>query len=265
MPDIKLGEEYFNNLYYSTAFKDGGEGKIFKSNQHTIYKFFDRTGIGISTILLEEYELLMQRKLAKIEYIYNLSDKLRDKYGEFNVLPLSTISCNGQLVGYEMTYDEDDFDLYKTNLKNSQKIKSLKRISDILIYYESLGIIYGDIADFNILINAHNLKPKFCDMDNIKIDGYDIDKKDSCLLHFLKSGGQLDERAHAFMLNLLTLHVLEPHLETRSRVLNYLKSDLIFQTIHKPYFFESPIKDIIKSMYNVEGFNGEHIIQYIKK
>ena len=99
MTNITLTIDEFFDME-DQEFAHGGEAVIFRTEKpNTLYKFFkDHNG---------NYIDMSDNKFKKILELYKL--KL-----ESAVRPLSTISVNGHLVGYEMTYNPDS-----VTLKNS--------------------------------------------------------------------------------------------------------------------------------------------------
>lgn len=98
--------------------------------------------------------------------------------------PTAILYSNGVPIGYEMKYDENDTNLLLSTLSKKEKIYALKKIKDILKYFESKGIIYHDINQGNILINKNNGKIKFCDIDNVTMKDYPGDLYDDLILFF---------------------------------------------------------------------------------
>ena len=119
--------------------------------------------------------------------------------------PTAILYSNGVPIGYEMKYDENDINLLLSTLSKKEKIYTLKKIKDILKYFESKEIIYHDINQGNILINKNKGKIKFCDIDNVTMEDYPGDLYDDLILFFKETYGVIDTRVHSFMHNYLTL------------------------------------------------------------
>lgn len=91
MPNIKLTQEEYEQIATQNKIAFGGERIICKGeNPNSLYKIFVEydtiTPVGMSDNKHEKIKELYQRQL------------------EHAVQPLSTISLNGDLIGYEMTY-----------------------------------------------------------------------------------------------------------------------------------------------------------------
>ena len=101
--------------------------------------------------------------------------KLHEMDLEHIVKPVSTLSMNGRLIGYEMTYDQFDISLEKLVLPRKELIEVLKKSKDILLSFRKKDITYGDVTENNILYNPKTRKVKFCDIDNMRIGNLPID------------------------------------------------------------------------------------------
>lgn len=249
MPDIKLTSDELNYLR-ENYFDYGGESHIVKSKRkNTVFKIFRD---------LDDENLTKERNEKKLQKVTLLYNKPNIKY---NTRPLSTISVNGEFKGYELTYDPDDESLLLATITRQEKIEYLRKAKEILLYFESFGIIYGDIKSDNILINYRNGKVKFCDMDNIQIDKYPMDEMDCALYQFVENYGKIDANVHSFMHNLLTINEL-----------NY-NSSLLFSDILKDLsknsnydFLSDGSSAIIKEMISPkENYTGKYLINYVKK
>ena len=267
MPNINLDKEEFKKMYLSDLFGRGIESRIVKSSDNTLYKLFFKAYQLLFSKAAYDSEKYLDNKLKKLKLIYNLSDKLQDDLGPYNVLPLSTISVNGMLVGYELTHDEYDQTLDETYLEYDEKLYCLKRTHQILKCYENYGIIYGDISADNILVNSNSYLSMFCDIDNIQIGDYRMDTEHYILSEYISGRGDLDITAHAYMHNFVVLHTLVKQLKDREKTEKFLVSGEIYNYINfnDGLFKETAVKDIIDSMRAPGDFNGEFIAQYIKK
>lgn len=237
MSNISLTRKELNNLL-KHSYARGSEGIVCESDtKNTLYKIFSS---GKKIIPMCENK---ERKITKL-YELKLEDSVR---------PLKTISHKGNLIGYEMTYDKDDVRYYPTNHNRNERIEFLKITSKILKYFSTKNIIYGDVAYRNILYNNKTEKFKFCDMDNIQIDDYPIDLvgNNSALFEYEKLR-KIDKYADAYMHNILVTDTLG------------IGISLGFDD-EIEYQLEHPAIEILDSMQDPRNFQGEYIVQYIKR
>lgn len=246
LPNIKLSDSELLLLIEDNKFDYGGEAIVCRNNNpHTLYKIFTHPDTDVASQLSEN-------KLRKIEWLY--------QHGlEDTVLPIATLSNRGILIGYEMTFDEDDEALINSILTEEEKLHYLHKSSDILRYYHDLGIVYGDIKDDNVLINQRTKKAKFCDVDNMQIGNYPIDIMGHGLHEYFDEVGIIDEKADAFMHNLLFLEQLKYNGLSHKAILTRLKTN--------PYLVEFPeeAQRVISSLNNPKNFSGEYAISYVKR
>ncbi len=235
LPNTKLSlKEYQKILKLSK--KSGSEGFFHYSKADpTAYKIFSNA--NLEKCMSESKE----RKLALL-YQKQLDDC---------TMPICTLSVNGILVGYELTYDVDDEPFRPTYLSFSRRIHYLEQSKKVLENFANQDIIYGDVAERNILINRRNGKLKFCDMDNISINGYPIDSIPDDLANY-HSIRKIDQNTDTYMHNIMCLHAFDIDLY------HYYDDDFDF-------FYEPPAEEIVKRMLDVKSYNGESIVQYIKK
>ena len=245
MPNIKLTDEEMELLLEDQIFDYGGEAIIFKSERNTLYKIFMLPGTN-------SIERMSDNKFRKVLSLYEHPRK-------YCIHPLSTLSLNGMLIGCEIDYDEDDISLLNATLLREEKIYYLKKAKVALEYFTSEDITYGDVKDDNILINQKSGKVKFCDIDNIRLGVYPIDVMSDELTDFVKIYGKTDESADVYMHNLLTLEQLHFHNFSHRQILQNLLNG------NYPKEFPNQTHRIIDSMLKPEQFNGDYIIQYIKK
>ena len=245
MPNIKISEDEYQILRYAGEMETGGEAIICKSNRKdTLFKIF----LGNE----EDYPGIMNdNKFRKVLSQYN--NPL-----QHSVAPLSTITLNGELIGYEMTYDEDD-EILSSTIPRQELIEYLRQTKKILEYYDSKDIIYGDIKSNNILVNRKTHTAKFCDMDNIQLGEYPIDLIGYDLACFQNEHGSIDETTHAYFHNLLTLEQLTYPEKTFQSILYTLSR----RTYPKKY--QKSVRRILDTMVRAENFQGEYIVQYVKK
>ncbi len=246
LPNIDITKEEYEHLLGNRVLTAGGEGVIITpENTSTAYKLF------INGDTLEPKEM-SNNKLAKIihQYLFPL---------EHSVQPLASISVDGLIAGYEMTYDKDDVILCSSCGTRQRTLDYLRQVREALKYFESKGIIYGDLRGPNILVNPQSGKIKFCDMDNIQLQDMLIDLMDYNLICYTQEHGPVDEKVHAFFHNLLTVQKLNtPNLEYQQ--IQYKLAD-------NPRVpgFRRPAQDVFASMFPQREFTGEYVIDYAKE
>ena len=236
MPNKKLRALQVNWLITNRLLSSGAEAVICKTkNPHTIYKIFSKSSKPIP---------MCDNKAEKIKKLYQMSLN-------YATHPIRTLSCDGELIGYEMTYDSKDQRFSPYYLKKEQIIYYLEETKKILEYFSSKDITFGDVADRNILINQKNGKVTFCDMDNIRLGQYPIDLIALDLRDYEDKRG-IDASVDPYMHSLFTLHALG---------LDEYYDDSIFITD----IFEDTVEPIIQTLREPENYLGEYIINYIKK
>lgn len=238
LPNIKLSKHDLKRLLDKSFFNYGGESIILKSpSQNTLYKIFTSNKKVIE---------MSENKEKKIMRLHELSLEESTK-------PLSTISLNGTLIGYEMTYDKDDIPTYVGKFTRVERIKFLQETRRILEYFASKDIIYGDVAYRNILFNKKTHQFKFCDMDNAQLEDYPIDLIGTTTdLGNYNTICGITSKTDAYMHNILSLTTLGidfPH---------YFDEEI-------DYEFNHPARIIIDSMKEPKTFTGEYITEYVKK
>lgn len=243
MPNIKLSQTELR-IILSTNHIVGSEGYIINNiSNNSMYKIFGDA--------LRKDEGLSENKANKIKKLY-------DAQLEYSVKPLSTISVNGKLVGYEMTYDKEDLSLdsIKYEIIKKQKLHFLRETKRILEYFSTKDITYGDVASRNVLVNVKTGETKFCDMDNIRYGEYPIDIMHSVLEDYSKVR-EIDTDADTFMHNLMIIEQLGKN-GTYSEIMKEIKAN------HIPRGYKRKGKQIIKTMTNPLWFTGESILPYVR-
>ena len=236
IPNIELTHEQLNYLLVRNKITSGGEAIICESdNPHTLYKLFWNYHKQLP---------MLENKVKKIELLSQMQL-------DYSVRPLRTISFNNMIIGYEMTADYD-FNSYKLyQLSEDELVHFLKETKNILEYFSSKGIIYGDVNARNILFNRNTGEIKFCDIDNIQIGNYQIDRIPYNLAYYEELRG-IDYDVHSYMHNLMTLEAYQLDL--------YYSSNIdIFRT------FKYPAYKIMDSMRNPNEFDGRYLIRYKRK
>lgn len=257
LPNININESTLKRIL-KTRISSGGEAIIcrsFKSNSlfkimvDTSYKrYCDSFGMPSSFDKI----MMSDQKFEKIKILYELQL-------ENSVQPLSTLTMNDRLIGYEMTYDKNDISLASVKTSRYELIHFLMKSSEVLQYYNRNNIVYGDVSSNNLLINRATGMVKFCDMDNIWIYGLPNDAMGRNLLVYNLLGGPL-QYTDAYMHNVMTLE-------------NFQNNPLAFMLegvpalVKKDYssYLTNDAKKTLTSMESPTGFNGEYVIQYVKK
>lgn len=248
MPNINFNYRDCCDIVYSQRFSMGGEAFIcFSDKSNTLYKIFINPKTG-------EIIEMSDNKFKKIKSLY-------EKNLEHSVRPLATISVNGKLVGYEMTYDLMDIPLDQARLNRVQMIDALEDTKKVLLYFTSKDITYRDIKSNNILINRATGNISFCDMDNIRMGNYSMDLIGKDLKKYIQMHGGLDETAVAYMHNFLSLQ----QLGFPSKYTSYEGIILTLNNKVYPSDFDDKVRVILDSMTNPKEFTGEYAIQYVKK
>ncbi|MDD5887886.1 MAG: hypothetical protein PUC82_00095 [bacterium] len=249
LPNISFTPEELQNIVKTGLFnKEGGEAIVtFSLNPHALYKIFIDTNTG-------EIIEMPENKLKKLSQLFKL--QLQN-----SVKPLSTITMDKKLVGYEMTYDEANLPIGLVKFTRKEMIEVLKSTKNILEYFSAQDITYGDIKNNNILINQKTGQITFCDMDNVRIATYPIDLMGKDLKKYTDIHQAVDRTTDAYMHNLLTLKSLgfpNPYATSAGIIMSLEKEEY-------PTGFKEKAKPILKSMLTPETFTGEYIIQYIKR
>ena len=257
LPNINLDRKTINMMFMSRI-AEGGEAVIcrgFKPN--SLIKIFVKPesseySDSFRVPLYPDLITMPENKLSKLEVIHQSGL-------EHSVLPLCTITMHKRLVGYEMTYDPNDKQLNGQNLSREELIHFLEQSKAILEYYKEHDIVYGDVNANNLLINRKTGQVKFCDIDNIKIGEYPIDVMGRDLNIYTILHG-LDSSADAYMHNVMTLHQLR---KDRFGMIFEPVSWLVKKDFSKD--LTNDAKEVLESMREPKNFNGEYVIQYIKK
>lgn len=244
LPNIKLTLDEYDFLLDNHKVDYGGEAIVCKSfHKKTAFKIFVFCGTDVPVPMTDN-----KFKKIKLQYQSPLAHSVR---------PLSTISINGELVGYEMTYDKKDTPLLEVSPKNM--IDYLKQAREILTYYHSKDIIYGDVKNDNILVNRKTKKVKFCDMDNICMGDLPIDIQGTELKNFCDRYGTLDTSVDEYMHNILTLGEVNYRKKKIPEIIKILEVEN--QTFPKMY--NQAAQKVLRSMRNPKDFIGGYIIDHV--
>lgn len=242
IPNIKLTPKEIEMLRRDAKFNFGAEAIICRNNNpHTLYKIF------LEDTFLEDSPVMgmSENKERKIAELYQ-------RQIDYMVRPVSTLSVNGRLIGYEMTYDLSDKEIFPYHLSRDALIQFLNQSKDALNYFSNQDIVYGDVSYSNILLNRKTGQIKFCDIDNIQLGGYEIDLYEPNLEAFVIDYGKVDSNADIFMHNIMTLNGF--YIDFCACCLEEVE-----------YKFGSTVADVFDTMRRPKDFDGEYIIQYVKK
>lgn len=212
---IKMGLKY-----------SGSEANIYEATNKSLYKIFES---------LSKKEL--ENKKKKIELLIK-------KQIPFFKNPIRTLLCEGKFIGYELEYDLNDIIWWNVCIPKEEKIKQLKVLKQKLIFLEKEGIIYGDLKDDNLLINSKTNEISFCDVDNVQIDNYRMDKILNVLQPLYNSNGIYKSDIHIYMHNLFTLNELICNSASYKEMLIFLKT-INFESISP---FNDKGNDVVKQI-----------------
>ena len=258
LPNANISLETLNKLLQNNLLFCGAEGIIVKGNGPVVLKIFytpNKDGANYS---------MSQNKLKKIDLIYQEDLQYITK-------PISTLTCDGNLVGYAMTYNLSDISYNFLHLSLEDNIAVLKQVRKILEYFKAHDIIYGDIHARNILINQANHTVSFCDMDNIIIKDYPMDLLCYFLYWFIREEkGSMDD-IMAYMTNILTYIKIDfPYFQfiTYEDIITKIRKDandiinLLAEKCHRDIQYKK-VRKITREMISPSNFKGEYIVDYL--
>lgn len=244
MPNTNITKEDYEN-FQNNFCQRGGEGVICHKDGTSLYKLFTDQRGNITS--------MSENKQIKIQRLYQ-------KNLLYTVKPISTISFQGEIIGYEMTYNPYDYPLENmTLLDRKTLIKILKETKNALEYFASKDITYGDVTADNILVNIKTGAITFCDIDNMRVGTYQIDTLGSPLTRYYERTGIIDTKVDAYMHNLLTIKKLSCPNQYESEIIKDLRREKY------PTRFKQHAHKIFQSMTTPEKFNGEYVIKYVKR
>ncbi len=251
LPNIDIPRKDLRKII-EHPFDFGGEAFICHGyDDDTLYKIFSdckkRDNFGFHH--LGEVSIMPDSKFQKVKMLYEM--ELPD-----TVRPLASLSYNGNLIGYEMTYDKNDIPLSRPRnyVNRSEFIRQGLQTQEILEMFSRRGVIYGDVAERNILFNLRTGSLKFCDMDNAQIGYLPMEAKDYFLDNYISERQRVDSTVDAYMHNLM--------------IMNQLGLDLYDCLLFDDYFldeFDERALPILEGMRDIPNFKGEYAIQYVKK
>lgn len=232
MPNIDLTKEQLAEIKRKRIGM-GSEGIIYFSKSHnTAYKIFSFN------------QRMDENKEKKITKLYQMDI-------EHSVKPLQTISYDGLLIGYEMTYDSEFKELKPFRLPRKELIHFLQQTKEQLQYFSEHDITYGDVAPRNILINQRTGASLFCDMDNIRLEDLPIDIMSPTLKSYSTVRG-IDQNTDAYMHSIMTLNAFD--LDEKFCDIDEFR-----------YNFTKEGEKILREIRQKENYSGEYMIQYVKK
>lgn len=238
--NIKITAE--EKLFYENHFMDlGTESTIYQNSPNTVIKIW-KDEVTTNAQKENKKNKIIELHKRNLKYIPSI---------------LSTYSLGDVCIGYEMSYNEKDLPMLVAPLDKNEKIKIIKRMKDILMYFASEEVIYPDIKNDNVLINPITGNITFCDVDNSKVDGLPIDLYPHYAKLFTDGYGQEDSLLHSYMLNLYTLTELTD--TWQDEVIEGLAEDKYQE------MFREKGKTILKNMKKpTPSYRGEYLIDYIK-
>ena len=238
LPNKKLDDKEMLGSFLKGKMYGGAEAVICESDKYySVYKIFTENGQIVP---------MGDNKEEKINILY-------DKELDYTTKILSTISYKGDLVGYEMAYDEElvSQDFYKFAYNKKELVYFLRKTKEILEYFKEHDVLYGDVAVRNILFNRRTGEIAFCDMDNVKIGYRQIDTMPLYLFDYEDRRG-IDYGVHPYMHNKM--------------VLDAFGYD---EFCVDAYFFRKYLKlaskQTVASMIKPEEFDERYLIDYIRK
>lgn len=248
IPNIDLSRQVLEDIIVTESFNRGGEAIVCCSDKpNTLYKIFIDPYTG-------EIVDMSDNKFKKIAALHQMQL-------EHSVKPLSTISMDGQLVGYEMTYNREHIPLATARLDRNSAIAILKKVKTGLEHFHTKKTVYGDVTDRNVLINKRTGEIEFCDMDNVQQGENPIDVMGKQLRLFCTGYGTVDAVADTFMFNLLTLQ----QVGFPTKHSSYDDIMLALEQGQLPSNFDRKAIKTIESMTNPATFNGQYAIKGLKR
>ena len=116
---------------------------------------------------------------------------------------------------------------------------------------QAAGVKYALLVLSNSTSNG-----AFCDMDNVRLGTREIDIASYELEWFLQCYGKTDEKADAYMHNLLTLEMLNyPNIARYQYIIELMRCG------ETPTGYNLLAHDTLKSMLYPQNFDGKYIIE----
>lgn len=257
LSNIDLNKEELDILLKENTFDFGGEGIILNPGDNKLYKIFN------DCLGENEINEMSQNKFNKLKLLYKLDL-------DYMVKILSTITLNGILIGYALSYDLDDMPLCSSELSSKEIISVLKKAKSILTYFHGNSIVYGDIHSANILVNKKTGLVKFCDIDNIMIEDYFFDLLGDSLKKYINKRRIIDSTVDAYTHNITTIKTLlftNKKRINRNTIISMLydecEADCIAYLLNqksRDHYRYGPIRKITKDMLKPAKYDGKYII-----
>lgn len=229
-------------------FNWGKEGTVTEINNNVIKLFYP--DFGNKVISQKEIELIAQNKFNKLKYLASTP--------EFTnyLKPLFTCTINDKFVGYGYkkincnTFDEEILD-------RESLIFYLKKLKDTLIKYHDIGIIHGDITPFNFFVDKQTKEVIIGDIDNMKVNNYNIDFLPWYAHDFIKKYGCIDSKLDAYLFNLMTIERFSDG-NWYDTIISQLEKNNI------PNILEKTDKHLLKQMVKVDkNYKEKYLIDSI--
>jgi len=181
--------------YKEKTYKGGSEGAIYNTLDLTkLYKELD-----IQTIIK-----VRDNKRKKIIML----DEIKDVAGMIPKIDfLVNDDLNGYLAGYVMERCKGiTFDFACLNF--SEKLLVLKKIQKYLEVFKQNNIQYIDFKGDNIIVDKANFETRIIDIDNVAVDGYELDLLPDKFEQYVMNGGNIDFNGSLFAFNKMTYEIL---------------------------------------------------------
>ena len=173
--------EYIKNIKKKKLYKIGSESIIYECNLGLYKKILNKNNIEN-----KENKLLLLDKNNDLKKYYNKV--------------LGIVKNKGYIIE-----KVNGIQLYKYNGNN--RISILKELKEILELFKTYNIYYLDFNLGNVFITYEGLK--LIDIDNIKIDNYDIDLLPILYQKYYELGGTDINKAIIFVFNILSVLFIE--------------------------------------------------------
>ena len=257
LKNIELSSDDLTKLLLYSSISCGSEGIILDAGKNIAYKIF---GDFLSN---DKVTSMSDNKFSKIKKLYELDlDSLVKIY--------STISMNGELIGYSMSYDKKDFTFNDIHYPNEYIIFVLKKLKEILLELARNDIVYGDVHDQNILINHRKKSVKMCDIDNMMVAGFPMDLKGSTINNYIKDrDNMVDSTLDAYMYNILSFTKVNfPNrgYVNKKELLELIKNNIdgiVYEFCVKAKDIDDckRVKGVCKKMLVPSSFDGEYVLK----
>lgn len=243
LPNKNLTETEFYNLFEIETGLFGGEGSIIPSEEPgEVRKVFFYPFQGQKEDL-ENYYKITQNKLEKLKLLYQMNL-------ENLVFPTRTLSYEDFIVGYDMTAVD-------CGIKENLTLEDLQRLKEKLKIFHQHGVIHGDIKRSNILISKTG-QLALCDLDNMQIEDYPIDRHNYYISYFCNGDLLVDENADIYLYNLLFLQQLSKETKEYDTIIN----EILFEEL-KDKLPDTMQDELFKMQSSFTGYHGNYLINYI--